>query len=153
MDCLRRQDNYFYFTALRQGKARRLGREAPLIRVRCTKALKSMLAAAYRLAAVILTTKNGRSYSKRYLAQQWEETCKAAGIVDVHFHDIRGTTVTMLAEAGCTLPEIVSITVHTLRRAQDILDKYLARTSKLAESAIAKLENVIATDFAKRTAK
>ena len=34
-----------------------------------------------------------------------------------------------------------------------ILDKYLARTSKLAESAIAKFENVIATDFAKWTAK
>ena len=119
----------------------------------CTKALKSTLDAAYRRAAVILTTKTGRSYSKRYLAQQWEKTCKAAGIVDLHFHDIRGTTVTMLAEAGCTLPEIVSITGHTLRRAQDILDKYLARTSKLAESAIAKFENVIATDFAKRTAK
>jgi len=59
----------------------------------------------------------------------------------------------MSAEAGCTLPEIVSITGHTLRRAQDILDKYLAQTSKLAVSAIAKFENVIATDFAKRTAK
>ena len=99
----------------------------------CTKTLKSTLDAAYRRAAVILTTKTGRSYSKRYLAQQWEKTCKAAGIVDLHFHDIRGTTVTMLAEAGCTLPEIVSITGHTLRRAQDILDKYLARTSKLTE--------------------
>ena len=42
---------------------------------------------------------------------------------------------------------------RTLRRAQDILDKYLARTSKLAEGAIAKFENVIAADFAKRTAK
>ena len=93
----------------------------------CTKALKSTLDAAYRRAAVILTTKTGRSYSKRYLAQQWEKTCKAAGIVDLHFHDIRGTTVTMLAEAGCTLPEIVSIAGHTLRRAQDILDKYLDR--------------------------
>ena len=123
-----------------------------MIRVPCTKALKSTLD-AYRRAAVILTTKAGRSYSKRHLAQQWEKTRKAAGIVDLHFHDIRGTTVTMLAEAGCTLPEIVSITSHTLRRTQDILDKYLARTSKLAESAIAKFENVIATDFAKRTAK
>jgi len=65
--------------------------------------LKLTLDAAYRRAAVILTTKTGRSYSKRYLAQQWEKTCKAAGIVDLHFHDIRGTTVTMLAEAGCTL--------------------------------------------------
>jgi integrase len=115
--------------------------------------LKGTLDAAPRRAAVILTTKTGRAYSKRYFAEQWEATCKAAGIVDLHFHDVRGTTVTMLAEAGCTLPEIVSITGHTLRRAQDILDKYLARTSKLAESAIAKFENVIATDFAKRTAK
>src|SRR5438309_6739075 len=59
---------------LRQGKARRLGREAPLIRVPCTKTLKSTLDAAYRRAAMILTTKTGRSYSKRYLAQQWEKT-------------------------------------------------------------------------------
>jgi integrase len=138
---------------LRQGKARRLGREAPVIRVPCTKALKATLDAAPRRAAVILTTKTGRAYSKRYFAEQWEATCKAADIVDLHFHDIRGTTVTMLAEAGCTLPEIVSITGHTLRRAQDILDKYLARTSKLAESAIAKFENVMATDSAKRAAK
>ena len=117
-------------------KARRLGREAPLIRVPCTKALKSTLDAAYRRAAVILTTKTGRSYSKRYLAQQWEKTCKAAGIVDLHFHDIRGTTVTMLAEAGCTLPEIVSITGHTRRRAQDILDKCLREGHRVLVSGL-----------------
>jgi integrase len=138
---------------LRQGKARRLGREAPVIRVPCTKALKATLDAAPCRAAVILTTKTGRAYSKRYFAEHWEKTCKVAGVADLHFHDIRGTTVTMLAEAGCTLPEIVSITGHTLRRAQDILDKYLARTSRLAASAIAKFENVIETDFAKRGAK
>jgi integrase len=139
--------------ALRQGKARRLGREAPVVRVPCTKALKATLDSAHRRAAVMLTTKTGLAFKKRYFAEQWEQTCKAAGIVGLHFHDIRGTTVTMLAEAGCTLPEIVSITGHTLRRAQDILDKYLARTSKLAESAIAKFENVMETDFAKRPAK
>jgi hypothetical protein len=49
--------------------------------------------------------------------------------------------------------EIVTITGHSLRRAQEILDKYLARTSQLAESAIAKFENVLETDFAKRPAK
>jgi integrase len=139
--------------ALRQGKARRLGRTAPVIRIPCTKALKATLDAAQRRAAVMLTTRTGLPFKKRYFADQWEATCRAAGIDDLHFHDIRGTTVTMLAEAGCTLPEIVSITGHTLRRAQDILDKYLARTSKLAESAIAKFENVVETDFAKRHAK
>jgi hypothetical protein len=72
---------------------------------------------------------------------------------DLHFHDIRGTTVTLLAEVECTLPEIVAITGHSLRRAQEILDKYLARTSKLAESAIAKFENSWATEPAKWPAK
>jgi integrase len=138
---------------LRQGKARRLGRAAPIIRIPCTSALKATLDLAQRRQAVMLTTKTGLPFKKRYFADQWEATCKAAGIENLHFHDIRGTTVTMRAEAGCTLPEIVSITGHTLRRAQDILDKYLARTSKLAESAIAKFENVVETDFAKRPAK
>jgi hypothetical protein len=41
-----------------------------------------------------------------------------------------------------------------LRRAQEILEKYLARTSRLAENAIAKFEkNRLETDFAKRPAK
>jgi hypothetical protein len=40
-----------------------------------------------------------------------------------------------------------------LRSAQEIIDKYLARTSKLAESAIAKFENVVETDSAKWPAK
>lgn len=57
---------------------------------------------------------------------------------DQRWSDIRGTTVTMLAEAGCTLPKIVWITGHALRRAQEILDKNLARTSRSAERAIAK---------------
>ncbi len=139
--------------SLRQGKANRLGKAAPVTRVPCTKALKVTLDSAPRRAAVILTTKTGRAYQKRYFAEQWEESCKAAGITDLHFHDIRGTTVTMLFRAGCSIGEIVTITGHSLRRAQDILDKYLARTSQLAESAIAKFENVLETDFAKRPAK
>jgi integrase len=99
---------------LRQGKARRLCREAPVIRIPCTKALKATLDKAERRAAVMLTTKTGLAFKKRYFAEQWQATCEAAGITGLHFHDIRGTTVTMLAEASCTLPEIVAITGHSL---------------------------------------
>lgn len=59
----------------------------------------------------------------------------------------------MLFQAGCNLGEIVAVTGHSLRRAQDILDRYLARTSTMADNAIAKFENVLETDFAKRGAK
>ena len=138
---------------IRQGKRSRLGRVAPPVPIPCTKALRATLDSAPRRAAVILTTKTGLPFKKRYLAEQWERTCAAAGISDLHFHDVRGTTVTLLAEAECTVPQIAAITGHTLRSAQDILDRYMARTRKLAETAIAKFENVIETDFAKRAAK
>jgi len=133
--------------SLRQGKTGRF------VRVPCTAALRKSLDGAPRRATVILTTKTGGAWKKRYFANQWEETCQRAGITGLHFHDIRGTTVTMLAEAGCTVPEIAAITGHTLRSAQEILDRYLARTGTLAVTAIAKLENVMETDSAKRSAK
>jgi len=60
----------------------------------------------------------------------------------------------MLAEAGCSLQEIAVITGRRLSNVPKIfLDKYLSRTSKLAENAIAKFEDVIETEFAKRPAK
>ncbi|MDQ0318776.1 integrase [Pararhizobium capsulatum DSM 1112] len=138
---------------LRQGKARRGKLEGRLIPIKCTSALKATLDGLQKRSPLILTTKTGRAFQKRYFAQLWEETCKQAGITDLHFHDIRGTTVTLLFQAQCNLGEIVSITGHSLKRAQDILDKYLARTSTMADNAIAKFENVLETDFAKRPAK
>ena len=57
------------------------------------------------------------------------------------FHVLRGTAVTRLALAECTIPEISSITGHSLRDAQSILDAhYLGGRLELAEAAMAKLE-------------
>jgi integrase len=64
-----------------------------------------------------------------------------AGIVGLTFHDLRGTSVTRLATMGCTTPEIASLTGHSLRDVNAILDAhYLHRDPALAESAIRKLE-------------
>ncbi|WP_331254742.1 tyrosine-type recombinase/integrase [Methylobacterium currus] len=82
----------------------------------------------------------GTPWAKRRFHEAWSETAAAAGITALHFHDLRGTAVTMLAEAGCTVPEIATITGHSQAHAQRILDRYLARTRTLAESAIAKLD-------------
>ncbi|WP_420338878.1 hypothetical protein [Roseibium sp.] len=56
----------------------------------------------------------------------------------------------MLFQTCCIVAEFILITGHSLRRAQDILDKYLARTSQMADNAIAKFENVLETDSAKQ---
>lgn len=137
----------------RQGKSQRGDKPGRLVTIRCTKALKTTLDGLEKKSTLILTTQTGPAFKKRYFADQWEKTCKATGITDLHCHDIRGTTVTMLFQAGCNLGEIVSIAGHSLRRAQEILDRYLARTSTMADNAIAKLENVLATDFATQTEK
>ncbi|MEQ8599905.1 MAG: tyrosine-type recombinase/integrase [Devosia sp.] len=130
--------------SIRQGKG---GRP---VYVPCTPALKDMLDSMDRDAAVILSTKTGRSWTKRYFAEQWDEASKTAGITDLHFHDLRGTAVTMLAEAGCSVPEIASITGHSLRSVHTILEKYMSRTRALAKSAMTKFENASSTDFANR---
>jgi hypothetical protein len=61
--------------------------------------------------------------------------------VGITFHDLRGTAVTRLAIVGCSVPEIATITGHSLRDVNSILDSnYLSRDPALGESAIRKLE-------------
>jgi integrase len=127
---------------LRQSKSRRQGKPGRLITVPCTKALRRMLDGINRSASStqILTMASGKPWKQFTFVHRWRAAANAGGIVGLHFHDLRGTAVTMLAEAGCTAPEIASITGHNLAHVTTILDKYLARTRPLAEAAIGKFE-------------
>jgi hypothetical protein len=144
---------------LRQGKARRGRSPGPPISVPCTAALRRMLDGMERTSLLILTTKTGHSFKKRYFARLWDETATAAGLesitlpgfdepVRLHFHDLRGTTVTLLSESGSTPQQIATITGHSLKTVHRILERYLARTSGLAEQAIFNWENSPRTKFA-----
>jgi integrase len=132
---------------LRQGKARRGGSPGPLVEIPCTAALRRMLDQIDRVSPLILTTKTGQSFKKRYFARLWDLAMERAGLrqvqlpgldepVDLHFHDLRGTAVTLLSEAGCTPQQIATITGHSLKTVHRILERYLARTRGLAEQAI-----------------
>jgi integrase len=144
---------------LRQGKARRGRSPAPPVLIPCTTALRRMLDAMERTSPLILTTKTGQSFKKRYFGRLWDETATAAGLesislpaldqpVRLHFHDLRGTTVTLLSESGSNPQQIATITGHSLKTVHRILERYLARTSGLAEQAIFNWENSERTKFA-----
>ena len=108
-----------------------------------TAALKAAIAKneQRKTALTILTRPDGRPWTKDAFGKAWQAAFVAAGIDDdLHFHDLRGTAVTRLAEASCTIPEICAITGHTLSSATKILETYLSRTKKLATAAITKLE-------------
>lgn len=89
----------------------------------------------------ILTTERGTAWTESGFRASWRKGCQKAGVTDLTFHDLRGTAVTRLAKAGCTVPEIATITGHSLKDVATILDShYLSRDIALGESAIRKLE-------------
>jgi integrase len=125
---------------LRQSKSKRHNREGRKVEIPVTRRLRAVLDNTKRSATVILTNKRGLPWGADAFRNAWADASRKAGITDLHFHDLRGTAVTRLAEAGCTHIEIAPITGHSLHDVGAILDKYLARTDKIALAAIAKLE-------------
>jgi len=96
-------------------------------------------AKAARTGLTILSTSRGTPWTSDGFRASWGKV--AINLGGLTFHDLRGTAVTRLAQAGCSVPEIATITGHALKEVEAILDShYLSRDSGLAESAIAKLE-------------
>ena len=95
-----------------------------------------------RVSPIILTNSRGKPWTSDGFRSSWASACQAAGIHGLTFHDLRGTAVTRLAEAGCIDSEIVTITGHKRSTVQSILDRYQGKTIKLAENAIRRLESM-----------
>ena len=98
-------------------------------------------AAKNKTTVTILANTRGRSWTEDGFRTSWGKAAAKAGITDLRFHDLRGTAVTRLAKAGCTVPEIASITGHSPRDAEAILQAhYLGGRFELAELAVRKME-------------
>ena len=102
--------------------------------------LKLELSATPRVSPIILVNSRGHPWKPNSFSKMFHEAALKAGITELTFHDTRGSCITRLALAGCSVPEIAVITGHSLREAARIIDKYLHRNVALAQSAIAKLE-------------
>jgi integrase len=130
---------------LRQRKSMRPGSLGRKVNIPVTKRLNAVLATTPKTSPVILTHARGRPWTANAFRKAWGLATRKAvklrpEIEGLTFHDLRGTAVTRLSEAGCTPQEIATITGHSLADVEAILEKYLARTDKLAIAAIAKLE-------------
>jgi integrase len=110
------------------------------VTVPSTAELRAALETAPRRSTLILTNSRGKPWTSDGFRTSWHKTARAAGIQGVAFNDLRGTAVTRLADAGCTVPEIATITGHTLKSATAILEAYMSRTRTQATAAIEKLD-------------
>ncbi len=89
---------------------------------------------------ILTQPRAGTPWPDRQFSNKFSKAKSDAGLTDLHFHDLRGTAVTVLAEEGCTDMQIAAITGHSLKQVNAILDKYLARTRALNVAATKKLE-------------
>jgi len=101
--------------------------------------LRSALADVRRTCPVILTDERGKPMTAGVFNHRWRAAILEAGMDGHTFHGLRYTAAGKLAEAGCDVNQIASITGH---RSLEMLQKYTrgASQKRLAETAIAKLE-------------
>jgi integrase len=84
-----------------------------------------------------LTIVNYRGRPVKYLRfnERFRRVCERAGI-DAQARDLRRTAMLRMAEAGATVPQIASVSGHSIEATQRILETYLPRNRTLAEIAI-----------------
>jgi integrase len=103
--------------------------------------LATTLAGLPKVATTILTSRSGRPWASDGFRTSFGRACIKAGIGDLNFHDLRGTAVTRMALAGCTVLEIAAVTGHSSKAVEAILDAtYLGGRAQLAEQAGKKIE-------------
>jgi integrase len=114
------------YIRIRQSKGRgRKGRRRVTIPV--GPPLKAALDAALkekRSAVTILVNSFGRPWTEDGFRTSWDKAFRKTSLKDLHFHDLRGTAVTRLALSNCSVPEIASITGHSMTTVQEILDAH-----------------------------
>ena len=107
------------YIRLRQGKnrspGRGAGRRAPAGRTRPRTARHSTL---------VLTNSRGRPWTSDGFRTSWGKACAKAGITGLTFHDLRGSAVVRLAIADATVPQIATLTGHSLKDVEAILDAH-----------------------------
>ena len=88
---------------------------------------------------ILMQPRAGTPWADKQFSNQFSKAKNKAGLAHLHFHDLRGTAVTVLAQEGCTDMQIASITGHSLKHVSSILDKYMARTHELNVAATKRL--------------
>lgn len=119
------------------------GKTGARVKILAGGQLRDLLDTLPQISPVILTNKRDKKpWTPDGFNTSWSKAKNKAGCGDLTFHDLRGTAVTRLALAGCSVAQIAAITGHSLKDVEAILDAhYLGGKTALAEEAIRKLEN------------
>lgn len=96
------------------------------------------------LDALVVYEGSGQPYSGDLFGKKWrivrgEAARTMPEIAGKTFQDLRDTSITRLALAGCNIHQLCAITGHEEKTAHQILRHYVVTTPEMADAAIAKL--------------
>lgn len=107
------------------------------VRIPCLPELASQLAATPKTSThLVVSETTHRPYKQFNFVHLVGEVIENAGLAGKRYGDLRRSAVVRLAMAGCTIPMIASITGHSYKRCEEILEVYLPRSTELARLAI-----------------
>ena len=115
---------------LRQQKTKRL------VEMPCHDILRQELTAATRTSTRIVPFRGSSAWVYEKFRGSYLDICRTAGVTNLQARDLRRTAVVNMSEAACSLPQISSITGHSIERTQQIIDTYFVRTLPQAREAI-----------------
>ena len=104
--------------------------------------LREHLDGLERRSDYILTNTRGRPWTGTGLSQTFLEVSRSVGIKDLHFHDLRGTAVTMLADAGASVPQIAAGAPYQQARLLEMQSELQALPQFKSVSVIADFDQV-----------
>jgi len=144
------------------GKSRVRGRRGRSVLIPMHAELRALLNAIPRRSTTILTNSDGHPWKSGFTSS-WNKARKAAGETALHFHDARGTFVTVAytavdaqGERVFTLPEIAEMVAWSEDKCERIIRRYVTRDAILRDK-IRRLdearENTRRTSAAKPGAK
>lgn len=88
--------------------------------------------------SLMLVSRNGRKVSYTAFHVAFASICRAIK-TDAQARDLRRTAMVNMALASATVPQIASVSGHTIEQTQKIIDTYIPRNVELARVAIAKM--------------
>lgn len=107
------------------------------VRIPCLPELAAMLAKTEKNSThLVVSETTKRPYKQYNFVHRAAEVIDGAGLAGKRYGDLRRSAVVRLAMAGCTIPMIASITGHSYKRCEEILEVYLPRSTELARLAI-----------------
>ena len=90
------------------------------------------------LSTLTIVAFRGRPVKYLRFNERFRRVAQRTGI-DAQARDLRRTAMLRMAEAGATVPQIASVSGHSIEATQRILETYLPRNRDLAEIAITRL--------------